>query len=422
MISTTSRKSRNLGKIIILLTGISLIAGLTLATSQYHELFGKTLPQSGQHHDFLAYYSAGVLSAHHHIEQIYQAAPLIEIQRRIIPQPVGAAGYMPFLNPPPVALFMSWFAGLAEPTARIIWWSLNLALMATIAWNITKNLPAFQRITGFFAFILSLPVYQTLIEGQLSILILAGCLSAITLKRHDHPNLAAISLSLVWLKPQLAVMVLGVLFLSRAWRIILGYLATPTVVFLALLPFTGFKIYLTYLGFLVGVLASHFNGAGTIAPSVWQGSLALTQGINGFFVSLFGQSNLTMVNALTLIAAAALLTPFLILIIRGTKPNIAGTRPILMLAATGAMILLIDPHLYLQDVVLIFAGLPLLPARHYFNGLIAIISLTNVALLDNITHVHLFAFILFVAIITTFIHLLRKDNATNKAKTRLAQI
>src|SRR6185369_606366 len=131
----------------------------------------------------MAYYSAGVLTSQGHIGQIYQAAPLITIQRHIIPEPVGAAGYMPFLNPPPVALFMVVFSSLTEPAARIIWWSLNLAVILTVAWAITKTLSLTKRLIALAALTLSLPVYQTLIEGQLSILILAGSIAALGLTR-----------------------------------------------------------------------------------------------------------------------------------------------------------------------------------------------------------------------------------------------
>jgi hypothetical protein len=281
---------------------------------------------------------------------------------------------------------MSIFAQLSEPAARIIWWTINAVLIGLCAWLATTPLRPTRRIIASLAIVLSLPVYQTLIEGQLSILILAGCLAAIALFRRHHPVLASICLSALWLKPQLAVMVLGVLILSRAWKIIAGYLATPTAIFLLLLPFTGLGVHLTYLSFLVGVLASHFNGAGRLTASVWQGSLGLTQGINGFFVSIFGQSNLTIVNALTLAATASLGIPFLWLIFRGIRPGLQNSRQILMLSATGAMILLVDPHLYLQDVVLLFAVLPLLCHKHQFKLIIATVSLTNIALLDSDNH------------------------------------
>jgi len=405
--TNVSKKFKLWGLIIITtLTLASLAAGATLGSSQYRELFGPPLPTWEQHHDFMAYYSAGVLTSQGHIGQIYQAAPLITIQRHIIPEPVGAAGYMPFLNPPPVALFMVVFSSLTEPAARIIWWSLNLAVILTVAWAITKTLSLTKRLIALAALTLSLPVYQTLIEGQLSILILAGSIAALGLTRAKHSAAASICLSILWLKPQLAVMVLAVLLLSRAWKPTLIFLATPAAILLVLLPFTGLSVHLTYLSFLVGVLASHFNGAGAITSSVWQGSLGMTQGLNGFFVSILGQSNLTVVNISTFLAIFTLVAPFLYLILRSVRPGLHTSSGILMLAATGSLILLVDPHLYLQDVVLLFAVLPLLRTKHRFSLMIAGVSLTNLAFVDAYVHVHLFTLGLFVVTVATFIYLI----------------
>jgi len=390
----------------ILLAVLVLINGLNLAISQYRELFGARLPLWLQHHDFMAYYSAGVLAATHRINQIYQSAPLIEIQRHIIANPVGAAGYMPFLNPPPVAYFMGLFAGLNEPTARIIWWSINLLIMAVCAWFLTKNIPPLSRIIAIAAIILSLPVFQALIEGQVSIIILAGILLAIELGRRRHPLAAGVALSVLWIKPQFAVIALILLALTRAWRALAAYTAAPALVFLILLPFTGGAIYATYLGFLFGVLGAHFTGAGAITPSVWSGALDTAEGLNGFFVSIFGQTNLHAVNVFTAITSVTLLIPTIWLFIGGTRPGLNSYQRAIMLAAIGSTVMLIDPHLYLQDVVFIFAALPLIRTKHTFTLAIATVILVTTPIFDSYIHFHIFTLLLFVVTMSTFTYLI----------------
>ena len=64
---------------------------------------------------------------------------------------------------------------------------------------------------------------------------------------------------------------------------------------------------------------AHFDGAGALFPSAWQGTLSLTAGLNGLFVGLWGQADTLLVDVSTLAAGAVLLTAY-VLALRRVKP------------------------------------------------------------------------------------------------------
>src|SRR5437879_2383999 len=119
-----------------LLVGVLGAVSTYLAISFARELGSGPGQFHGTHYDFLAFYGAAHLSAHHQIAQIYDTDTLTQFQRTIIPHSVGAAGYMPFLNPPFVAVFLTPLALLSIGGARLLWLIVNLALITGIAYSL----------------------------------------------------------------------------------------------------------------------------------------------------------------------------------------------------------------------------------------------------------------------------------------------
>jgi hypothetical protein len=81
-----------------------------------------------------------------------------------------------------------------------------------------------------------------------------------------------------------------------------------------------------------------------------------------------------------------------------------------MLAAAIAMALLIDPHLYAQDVVLIYMVLPLLAGfGNYFRTMLAVVLTCNLIRLDQKISVHTFTIILYIFASTIFVRTIRQN-------------
>ena len=302
------------------------------------------------HHDFFAIYAAGTLIRAHQPQALYDPAALTAIERDILSVPVGAAGYMAYLNPPAAAAAIAPLVYLPEPVARLIWLGINLALGIACGLLATAGLRTRIRLLAVTMVMLSFPVFQTLAEGQWSLVLLMGALGALALGRRRNPYLAGVLLALLWLKAQLLVLAVIWLLLLRRWRIAAAALVTVIVVTLLALPLTGWASNVDYLRFLVSVVVSHANGAGAVTPTAWEGGLLGMENLLGLFATVVGQEHVAVVDVLTVASSIALVVYFLVATERRwRKGNVTASDGI----AAVALALLLDPHLYAQDCVFI---------------------------------------------------------------------
>ena len=172
---------------------------------------------AGTHDDFLAFYGAGRLVLDGNAAGLYLASAITAIERTIIPSPVGANGYMPFLNPPFAAVAFAPFAALPPQVARVAWAGLSAAALAGAALWIGWPLAGRERIAAALLVGLSFPAYHTLAEGQWSAVMLLGGVAALQAARGGSWRLAGLALATWWLKPQLIALPLLALALDRRW-------------------------------------------------------------------------------------------------------------------------------------------------------------------------------------------------------------
>ena len=375
--------------------GASMIAvGLGLAVVLVGEL---AVPLAeGAHHDFLAFYAAGKLVLDGQAASLYDAPALAAIQRTIIPTPVGANGYMPFINPPFAAVAFAPLAALPAQAARATWALVSLALLAIAAARIARPLPGRERVVGALLLVLSFPAYHSLAEGQWSAAMLLGGLEALEAARRGSWQLAGLALATWWLKPQLIALPLLALALDRRWGTVAWSVLGGAALTLASLPFVGLGVYGTYVGYLVQVGISHFTGAGAVARSVWQGNLATAEGLNGLLVGYLGQGSVVSVDALWGALVAGLVGLWLVAC-RFQRPGFASPSGRRMLAAGIGVVLLVNPNLFVQDCVLVFLLLPALwplASPGYWRASVAVAGIAAVTLLDQPLSSHLFTLVL----------------------------
>ena len=352
---------------------------------------------AGTHLDFLAFYASGRLVLDHDPAGLYVASAITAIERTIIAVPVGANGYMPFINPPFAAVALAPFASLAAQLARVAWAGLSvLALIGASIW-VAWPLAGRQRIAAALLVGVSFPAYHALAEGQSSAVLLLGGIAALQAARVGSWRLAGLALATFWLKPQLIVLPLLALAVDRRWAAIAWALLGGGALVVASLPFVGIGSYATYLGYLVGVGMSHFNGAGAVGQSVWAGALGSLEGLNGLLVDVFGQGSIVVVDVLWAILVAGLLGVWL-LASRLQRPGFDSPAARQMLAAGIGIVLLVDPNLFAQDCLLVFLLVPALwPATRadYWRVVVAIAVIGALAALPA----HLFTIALLAVVL-----------------------
>ena len=282
-------------------------------------------PAVSGHHDFLAFHAAAQLVRQGEAGRLYDAASISALERQVIAAPVGAAGYMPFINPPFAAALQAPLALATEPAARIIWLLLTVPLAALCCWAAADGLSPRLRLLATACLLATFPTFQVLVEGQWSFVMLAGCLGAFALARRGRPMAAGVCLAVLALKPPLLVPVLVALLLTRGWRTLAGPVAAVLAVGLVTLPFTGWSTQLDYAGYLVAVVGSHLDGAGAAGAAVWHGGIASMEGLNGLVAGYAGQQNVVVVDALTGAAAVAVVALWGIAA-RRRRPGLGSAR------------------------------------------------------------------------------------------------
>jgi hypothetical protein len=337
------------------------------------------------HHDFLAFYSAGRLVLDGRPDGLYDISALTAIQRTLIPDPVGMNGYMPFINPPFVAVAFAPLAALAPEIARALWALIGVALFIASAVALTRTMTGRDRLVAMVLLAASFPVYHTLAEGQLSLLLLASGVGALAAARGGHWTLAGLVLVPFWLKPPLLLVPLVALVLARRWRAVTATMAGGLALAAVSLPFTGVVPYARYLGYLTAVVTSHFAGAGADGATIWRGDLATSEGLNGLLVGYLGQDAVGLVNVLWAAGVAALVGLYAVAM-RRRPPGFDTTQGRAMLAAGIGLALLVDANLFAQDCVLLFLVLVAvqpLPARLALPSVLVAVAVADLALLDQ---------------------------------------
>ncbi len=397
--SAARTRRSGLDPLLWALTVLLVLAGAGLALALVAELAAPMA--SGPHHDFLAFYAAGKLVLDGRPGGLYDPSAITAIQRTVIPVPVGANGYMPFINPPFAAVAFAPLALLPAAASRVAWALLSVAMLVAAAAWMARPLPPRERIATVLLVVLSFPAYHSLAEGQWSAAMLLGGLAALVAARRGSWTLAGVALATWWLKPQLAVLPLVALALDRRWTAVVSTVATGAVLAIASLPFVGIGAYVTYVGYVVQVGLSHFNGAGAIAPSVWQGNLTTAEGLNGFLVGVLGQGSVVGVDAAWGALSVGLVLLWLIAASR-TRPGFATLQGRRMVAAGIGIVLLVNPNLFVQDCLLVFLLLPALwplPGASYWRAAVGVAVLAAITLVDQPLASHLFTVALFALVV-----------------------
>jgi hypothetical protein len=304
--------------------------------------------------DFSAFWIGGRLLREGRETALYDVSAQKGIHSALI-APARSNDLHPYVNPPFFAVVMQPLAALPYRTALGVWWSLGLAALLAVLWALQRELSALREHAFVSLIFLALAFYPTLawfVYGQNSVFTLALLCAFVLALRRGHDGWAGVALGLLLYKPQLALGPVLVLLVQSRGRALVGVLV-------------GAGAWL-----LVGVLGApqamrdYLSVAPRLFAFIAGGDYPVwgLESLYGFGVQLIGDVDAQLGSWLgyTLTAAGALV---LMVSWRRAAWSPRSRAWELRMAGTLALSLVISPHLYHYDAMLLILPLALMLAN-----------------------------------------------------------
>jgi hypothetical protein len=211
--------------------------------------------------DFAVYYIFARVGIDHGWGSLYDYAAMRQEWLAL-----GSAFLYPPLYPPPLAWFVAPFAALPFAAGYALW---NVLLGASLLVTWWLTVPESSRLVrlGHLAFAIALPaVAFGLLLGQVVIVVAAAVSICWWMLRRNRPFAAGLVLSLIALKPQLALMVPLALLVAGQSRAFLGWAAGSLAMLGAALATIGVGGLQAYAVLLAG--SAHYRGAMMVYPEL----------------------------------------------------------------------------------------------------------------------------------------------------------
>ncbi len=211
--------------------------------------------------DFAVYYIFARVGINHGWASLYDYAAMRQEWLAL-----GSAFLYPPLYPPTLAWFVAPFAALPFALGYALW-NVLLAASLLVTWWLT--VPPSSRLIrlGHLAFAVALPsVAFGLLLGQVVIVVAATVSMSWWLLRHNRPLAAGLVLSLIAIKPQLALLLPAALLVAGQSRAFLGWAAGSLVMLGVALATIGVGGVETYAVLLAG--SAHYLGAMMVYPQL----------------------------------------------------------------------------------------------------------------------------------------------------------
>jgi len=299
------------------------------------------LLQSGavriQQSDLLVYYSASHLVLAGHGSAIYSFPTLKAVEASLLHSLLLVRSEAVFLYPPFVALALTPLAAVGYSAAYLLWFILNCLLLVGVL--VALNRYVQLRRSGSILLVVAgasfFPVFATLAQGQVSVLLLAVLTASFLALRSQREGWAGALLALALIKPPYVLPFLLLLLVQGRWRALASFCATAAA--LAVLPMAvlGPSINQNYLHLLRQAAGWHTTTGG-FSPQA-------NQNLAGFFQLLFAAPVATILQwAFSAAALAAVAV-------------IAHRRRPVDLPFAGATVaaLLVNPHVLVHDLSLL---------------------------------------------------------------------
>jgi len=198
--------------------------------------------------DFFIFYLASYLVNYGETNRLYDLERFIAVEGTFI-EFSETIPHNIWVYPPNLALLLTPLAQLPYDYAVVIWWCFQLLCFLLSGWllyRVVNPEPAW-RVTACLGYAAYYPLLSTFWNGQLAALLLLVFVTGLHLRRNGHLLLAGFVLSLLCLKPQLAVGFVLWLLLRRQWKLILGMCLGGLIQLTLTVCFLGFDVIIAYL-------------------------------------------------------------------------------------------------------------------------------------------------------------------------------
>jgi len=292
--------------------------------------------------DFLPFYISARLIAQHRAAELYDPQTTQREMLAIVRDPTRVR--LTYLYGPQVGLLFLPLATLSFPAAARIWVSISVLIFAAsifAIWRCCPNLRAYPGTVAISALAFP-PFFHFFVRGQFSPIILACFTAAFLALRANRPWLAGIAFGCLILKPPFLVALLLILLLAQAWKI-----------FAALIASAAAQLALTCLYFGPDVMRSYLDLFQH--PSRWLAEAELN-------LAPIQMHSLRSFWTLLIPSPAAALLLYLLCSIAVLAIAVAIWKSPLPLrfSALSFAAVLVDPHLFIYDVLVLVPALLLL--------------------------------------------------------------
>src|SRR5579864_6105571 len=294
--------------------------------------------------DFLPFYVSARMMAQGRAPELYDERTIASEELKIIDQ--QSAVRLPNLYGPQVALLFVPLTRFSFPVAARIWVTLSLLIYCGCIYAVVKTCSSLAPYSALVAIAAAAypPLFHFFVRGQVSALVLACFTVAWLAFRSDRDWLAGIALGLLIFKPQFLVAVPLVLLLARSW-----------ITFATLAGSASAQLVLTWACFGSAVMRSYFDALSHIPRWIdtVELNLAPTQmhSLRSFWLLLMPWPNvafpLYVFSSIAVVSIAAATW-------RSSSPLA------LRFAALTVAAVLVNPHLFVYDLLVLAPALLLL--------------------------------------------------------------
>jgi hypothetical protein len=192
------------------------------------------IPEYQVRNDFRLIYGAGRAVLRHGFSHLYD----FEAQKAATEGLATGVYWQPYLNPPPLVWLALPFT--AVPFGVAIWlWTVLLVASALLAWYLVAPGDGLTRAAHLALFFGLFPTAFGLMVGQPGALVVAGVAAAWWFAERRRPVVAGLALSIIAIKPQLALLVPLCLLVSGHVRIFAVWAVVTAVIGVAAIAMLG---------------------------------------------------------------------------------------------------------------------------------------------------------------------------------------
>jgi hypothetical protein len=294
--------------------------------------------------DFLPSYIAAQLIVRGRAGQLYNDEVMAASMHAIIPQPTRVL--LPNLYGPQVGLFFLPLARFSFPTAARIWVVASLLIFTACIYFIWRSCPSLRCHAGTVALcaIAFPPLFHFFVRAQMSALVLMCFTAAFFAFRADRDWLAGVALGFLIFKPQFLVAIPLVLLLSQAWKPFAGLAASA-----------GTQLIFTRIYFGPSVMRAYFETLRQLSHGIGSAELSLApiqmHSLRSFWTLVIPSPELAF--------GLYILTSILVIAIAAAIWK-SPSLPALRFSALTLAAVLVNPHLFVYDLLVLAPVLLLL--------------------------------------------------------------